>query len=242
MAGFPSNAPNRLSGDFSLSDREVHVWTLNIGGDRRPWEYVLSRDELDAASRMTGERTLRFKNSRAALRLILGNYLPDSPASLQFTMGPHGKPYVSAKAINFNISHSGDMLAVAVARSFEIGVDIEEVRKIDDLHAVAAQFFTPWEIKRLSQVEPSAIDRTFLKMWVRKEATLKAAGTGLSDGLSASVPFQENIQGEVAHLESRSGRSPFYLYDLVEDSEFVGAIATCRREAVIVRKTLIDRS
>lgn len=199
----------------------------------------MSRDELDAASRMTGERSLHFKNSRAALRLVLAKYLPVPPAYVQFSVGPHGKPYVSTKEINFNISHSGDMLAIAVAQSFEIGIDIEVLRKIDDLRAIAAQFFEPWEVERLTQARPSAIDRTFLKMWVRKEATLKAAGIGLSDGLAARVPFEENIQGDAAHLEGHSDQSPFYLYDLVGDSDFVGAVATCRGKAFIVRKAIV---
>src|SRR5690242_5769940 len=112
-----------------------------MGDERQPWYHVLSRDELEAASHLHGEHRLRFKNGRAALRLVLGNYLLKPPGSLQFGLGPQGKPYIPTSKINFNISHSGDVLVIAVARNFEVGIDIEVLRKIDDLQAIAAQFF-----------------------------------------------------------------------------------------------------
>lgn len=238
MAGSRSNAPEGPSSDFSLPDREVHVWTLEIGVEKRPWDHVLSGDELEAASRMTGEHGLRFKNGRAALRLVLGNYLLEPPGSLQFSLGPHGKPYIPASKIRFNISHSGDVLVIAVARDFEVGIDIEVLRKVDDLRAIAAQFFGPREIESLARIDPSSIDRAFLKIWVRKEAVLKAAGIGLADGLPVAVPLQEELRGATAYLEGRTDHPRLYLYDLTGDSEFVGAVATCRRTASIVRKTM----
>lgn len=242
MAGSPSNAPEAPSRDFSLSDREVHVWTLRIGVERRAWDHVLSGDEREAAGRMAGEHRLRFRNGRAALRLVLGNYLLEPPGSLQFSLGPHGKPYVPTGRIHFNVSHSGDVLTIAVTRDAEVGIDIEVLRKVDDLPAIAAQFFQPREVERLANMDPSAIDRAFLKLWVRKEAILKAAGIGLADGLAVAVPFEERLQGATACLEGRSDRPQFHLYDLAGDSEFVGAVATCGGQASIVRKTIGEQS
>jgi phosphopantetheinyl transferase len=236
LADSRSNEPNGLSRDFSLSDREVHVWTLDIGVERRPWDHVLSRDELEAASRMTGEHGLRFKNCRAALRLVLGKYLLKAPNSLQFSFGPHGKPYISTDSIHFNVSHSSNVLVIAVAQKLEVGVDIEVLRKIDDLRAIATQFFEPWEIERLTQIDSSSMDRAFLQIWVRKEAILKAAGIGLADGLTVTPPFQEELQGATTYLQGHTG-NPFYLYDLAGESEFVGAVATHEPAACIIRKT-----
>lgn len=93
--------------------------------------------------------------SRRALREILGRYL-DLPANeLQFEANQHGKPRLASAEgeLAFNLSHSGSLALVAVARR-EVGVDVERIRT-----------------KR-------PVD--FYRRWADREARVKYLGTGLT--------------------------------------------------------------
>jgi len=75
-----------------------------------------------------------------------------------------------------------DVGALALTASGEIGVDIEVLHRIDDLEALSERCFTPAEQHELDRCadDPGARDLLFLHGWTRKEACLKAVGSGLS--------------------------------------------------------------
>jgi phosphopantetheinyl transferase len=93
--------------------------------------------------------------SRRALREILGRYLGLPADELRFETGQHGKPRLAAPEgeLEFNLSHSGSLALVAVARR-EVGVDVERIRS-----------------KR-------PVD--FYRRWADREARVKCLGTGLA--------------------------------------------------------------
>ena len=234
-----SIAPEKRSrGGFALSGGDVHVWTFNTAVEGRAWNHLLSCDEAETARRLTDRNQLRFRNGRGALRLILGSYLLEDPASLEFSRSPHGKPCLASRELGFSISHSKDVVAIAVALSCEIGIDIEELRKIDNLRSIADHFFEAEEIDAISRTAPAMIDRVFLGIWTRKEAVLKAAGIGIADGLPVAVPVQDALKGIGVNLERPEGRRRFYLYDLPVEPRFVGALAACNPVTSIVERTL----
>lgn len=237
MAVSHLNALNAQRIDVSLGDQDLHVWTLKVGQEKHPWDHILSRGEIDVASRLSREHGLRYKNVRAILRLVLARYLLDAPHSLQFRFGPHGKPYIPDCGISFNISHSNDTLVIAVARNVEVGIDIEVVRKVADLQAVAMHFFEPSEIRLLENIDPALIDRAFLQFWTRKEAILKAAGLGLANGLPLNLPIRDRFDGDLVSFGGQTDEF-VYLYDLQGGEEFVGAVATRGQGACIVRKSI----
>jgi 4'-phosphopantetheinyl transferase len=97
---------------------------------------------------------------------------------------PHGKPRVSGD-LELSVSHSGDRIAVAVARTTNpIGVDVEETdgrsRGGDDPAALERYVLSEAELAAFP-AEPSTTGRrrNFLVIWTRKEAVLKATGDGL---------------------------------------------------------------
>jgi 4'-phosphopantetheinyl transferase len=96
---------------------------------------------------------------------------------------PHGKPVVTGSAIELSLSHSGDRIAVAVARQTPLGVDVEQVRKRggDDPDALARHVLAEQELAAVRTPED------FLVAWTRKEAVTKATGDGLR------VSFREVI-------------------------------------------------
>jgi 4'-phosphopantetheinyl transferase len=194
---------------------------------------------MEIAARRTGAARLHFKNRRGALRLILGRYLQEHPVSLEFRRGTNGKPCLTGGELDFNLSHSKNIVALAVARKSELGIDIEALRRIEHHNDIISRFFQTEERDRLAKTASTAFDEAFLRIWVRKEAALKAAGTGIVDGLSVKVPVQQELQGASIDLEDHGGR--FYLYDLASGPRRVAPLATRHRVERIIKKTLCDR-
>lgn len=86
----------------------------------------LSTDEQHIWQAMTHpERRQEYLVSRALLRQLLAERLQQPAASLQFCNGPHGKPGLHDDAWQFNLSHSGSWLVLALCPQGPLGVDIE---------------------------------------------------------------------------------------------------------------------
>lgn len=165
-----------------LAEREVHLWRVDLDGERDP--ACLSPGEREAAARFADpDEGRRRAAARVALRTLLGGYLDRAPAALRFGTGPQGKPFLEdAPGLEFNLSHSGPDALVAAAR-MTVGVDLERtVRRAPvDERRLANRFFTPeevaaWQVGRRT-------DAAFFRLWTRKEAVLKAHGGGLAAGL-----------------------------------------------------------
>lgn len=127
----------------------------------------------------------RFQISHAALRTVLARECDTNAAGIEFMLGAHGKPALASSwDCAFNMSHSDDLALIAVARGLpegaEIGVDLEASREIGDLAGLAAANFTERERNELVCSAPAQRNGLFLCGWTRKEACLKAVGSGLS--------------------------------------------------------------
>ncbi|MFN3432071.1 MAG: 4'-phosphopantetheinyl transferase family protein, partial [Candidatus Sericytochromatia bacterium] len=105
------------------------------------------------------------------------------PALVPIGVAAKGKPRLvapHAEALRFNVSHSGEVALIAVARSREVGVDLEAVRPMRDLAGLWRMVASPVEAIRLESVPESEHMGAFYRVWTRKEAWLKATGDGLS--------------------------------------------------------------
>jgi 4'-phosphopantetheinyl transferase len=127
----------------------------------------------------------RYVAAHFALRELLGARLAIPAQKIEFELGEHGKPALARRfGCVFNMSHSGELALVGIGCDFpagvELGVDLETLRPISDAAALAQAHFTTRERAELARVAPGELDRTFLAGWTRKEACLKAVGSGLS--------------------------------------------------------------
>jgi 4'-phosphopantetheinyl transferase len=131
----------------------------------------------------------RFLAGRTLLREMLGAVLRVAPRDVPLREGLHGKPYLAAgtpESVWFSVSHTDDLLVVALSRSADVGVDVERARAFDQWHRVADRVLDGRERRQLDV----AVDRgedpgeAFLRHWCRVEAELKAVGCGIH-GLDA---------------------------------------------------------
>lgn len=176
--------------ELSLPYDEVHVWraTLDIAdADFGRLTADLSPEERIRASRYRFSFDVRTSMlARAILRQILCRYLGTAAAELSFTYGAHGKPALAnceAEWLQFNVSHSGDLALYAIAREREVGVDLERVNPALASWQLASAFFAEGEVRALRDAGDELRSEAFFACWTRKEAYLKARGSGLSAAL-----------------------------------------------------------
>lgn len=167
---------------------EVHVWRADL--DRKTSEIselqqTLSEDERARAARFHfSQDRSRFIVARGVLRAILGRYLDIPPGRLEFRYESNGKPTLAAaykeETLHFNVSHSWGLALYAVANSREVGIDIEYIKATEAGSGIAERFFSPAEVAALQALPAEERTRAFFACWTRKEAYIKAKGTGLA--------------------------------------------------------------
>ncbi|MEA5418712.1 4'-phosphopantetheinyl transferase superfamily protein [Spirulina sp. CCNP1310] len=160
----------------SLPPCHVHVWLIHTATQPPgPWPHLTPAEwERGQRYRQEGDRH-RFYLARSSLRQLLHHYT-GHPLGVILTT-PQGKPFLPDHPLQFNISHTGDWVAIAFAHHWPLGIDIETLRPMEDVLALARRFFRPSEAAALAQQpDPTA---AFFTIWTRKEAFLKATGEGL---------------------------------------------------------------
>lgn len=140
------------------------------------------------------EKIARLRFERDKLRsLIAGLMILRETGGRPLVFGAHEKPYLADGSLYFSVSHSGDIVAIAVADT-EIGLDVERYPDPDRLR-IADRFYHPRE--RLAVEGAGDRVSAFTCIWTRKEAYLKMTGEGISADLSAfdttAPPLSEQL-------------------------------------------------
>ena len=144
-------------------------------------DQVLSEDEHRRADAFVFPRDRnRFMLARAALRNLLGHRTGENPAALRFGYGPKGKPELARNpSPQFNLSHSGGVALVALGGTDPVGIDVEAVVNLPEIESVARHCFTEAERALIAGSADQQL-QAFFRLWTRKEAALKALGSGFS--------------------------------------------------------------
>lgn len=184
----------------------IRLWLVNL---ESPAPAPFPGDWLDAAEREQAARfhferdRHRYRASHTALRQLLSRHTGQPAHALRFATGSHGKPRLEGPgAPAFNMSHSGRWALIGIGGALPIGVDIEAPREMDDLMPLAERNFSASEYRALAALPEAERLRAFLCCWTRKEACLKAIGSGLSiepQGFEAGItPEQRRTEVAVA--------------------------------------------
>jgi 4'-phosphopantetheinyl transferase len=158
----------------------------------------------------------RFAAGRAWLRVLLGKYLGLPPRQVDLRLGDHGKPYVKhgrrTLAVHFNVAHSGDLILLVFHARWEIGVDVEQITSDQNWDGVARQLYSAAQYTAWAALEANTRLQSFYEEWTRREAGLKALGSGFA----VEQPLGWESQLNFFELELPSG--------------YAGSVAVLERE------------
>ena len=169
----------------------VELHQLSLAQDLLNEEMLLLSD-----SEQTFAKTLRYPEVkrryirvRQGVRQVLGHFLQESAKTIRFAKTDYGKPYLlDYPTVNFNISHTGDSLLIAISLVGAVGVDIEQERQLNTpLLELVRRCFAPEEIAYWQQLPDTLQLAEFYRLWTAKEAFVKAVGRGIGLGLSHCV-------------------------------------------------------
>jgi 4'-phosphopantetheinyl transferase len=192
----------------------------------------LGSDERVHAGRLATERDRNaFVITRAKLRLRLGESLGLAPGDIRFERNSWGKLSLAGGAgerLDFSVSHTTGLSAIALSDGYPIGIDLERQRNFPDRLRITADAFGEEVAQQLRRVPPGQQNVVFLQLWTAGEAFVKAQGLGFA-GLGGKVPLHL-IMGESPQVRLRDDLSDNWTFHpLLLPSGFVGNVTASRR-------------
>jgi len=194
--------PNTYSSSIELGN-ECHLWFLDVS--QLPDSIILHNqhilsDNEELRSKSLKHRKLQFIAIREFVRLCLSRYTKISPEKLEVEASAKGKPFLAniELPVKFNLSHCNNVAVLAVCLHDDVGVDIESITRNRSQRNIASRYFHPQEITQLAQMDDTAYNNYFFRLWTLKEAFFKATGDGISAGLDKAGFQLENVGMESA--------------------------------------------
>jgi 4'-phosphopantetheinyl transferase len=168
---------------YQLTDRiseEAHLRAL----------HALPPDERQRAARFVFPKDrIGFVAAHSLLRHTLSDYEDVPAAAWAFTTNRYGKPAPAdqqvATNLRFNLAHTQGLVACAVCRGVDVGIDVESLEPRFDPLDLARQYFSQSEVASLHACPEEDRHTRFIEHWTLKEAYVKAIGVGLSHPLGA---------------------------------------------------------
>lgn len=162
----------------------IHVFNIVINDYLHDLEKLYSFLSIQERSKSNSLITPALRNNyiitRAVLRSILSNFLKIKQQEIRFLTNPYGKPSVKGRDINFNISHSMNSAYYAISVDFEVGIDVEFFDTKRNILGIAKGVFSANEFCHFINLSRDKQQEFFFEAWTKKEAMIKALGSGLS--------------------------------------------------------------
>jgi len=221
--------------NFNIGTNSVHVWLGRFDSDLladREFGGGLSDPEKQKAQSFVRQYDRdRYVFTHGMLRQILARYVGCEPGEIVFETNYYGKPFLALPGqtidIQFNLSHSHDVILIAVARGAAVGVDVEQIRNIQDAGGIIESSFSSIERQYLGSLSHSELTEAFFICWTLKEAFAKGLGLGLSysfDKFSVISPCLRIETTVYPYLGS--GRScGWKIFRLSPEAGYAGALA-----------------
>jgi 4'-phosphopantetheinyl transferase len=159
---------------------------------------LLSKDELAKADRFIVPRPrIQYIACRSALRILVASQLGCQPTEVCFEYQRLGKPQIDivktgcrdqAKSLHFNVSHSGQWGLIALSQA-PVGVDLEKLQPRINAKSLMSQVVSQTEQAQWQNLGSAQHSEQIIRLWVCKEALLKAMGLGIAECLQ-QVSFQ----------------------------------------------------
>jgi len=175
---------------------EVHIWYFRLDRWRtksKELKSLLSPEEIIRGERyVIPNRENDFIIQKGLIRLLLSQYLNQKPEAIIFSTSDTGKPFILDAELQYNISHSNDLLLCAISTDAHLGVDIQQIYEIKPLDRIIKKILSPLEIQLIETIPSNEYLNHFFTIWAAKEAFLKASGEGF---------YRSPNQFSIYHLE-----------------------------------------
>jgi 4'-phosphopantetheinyl transferase len=192
---------------MNITENEIHLWlSFERPADEPALTHmtsILHPKELERVdSAHSSELKMRFLAARAMQRTVLARYTPGvDPTTLRFVKGEHGKPQLApefaAHGLHFNLTHTEGLVAIAVSRHRDVGIDAENMYERTTALRLARRYFTAEEARNMESLPLERQPVRFYSLWTLKESWMKATGRGVSAGLdNASFSLDDKHQVE----------------------------------------------
>jgi 4'-phosphopantetheinyl transferase len=226
-----------------LNQSIIHIWHTSLEDHAEKYELFkswLSAEEKTRAEKLAISYRQGFIISRAVLRDLLAYYTEQCPQKLKLVYSASGKPLLinSEQRIEFNLSHSKNILAYAFAIDTPVGIDTEYIRPRKHLDKIAYRFLPANEYNRLQLLHGRKKLEAFFSAWTRNEVLIKAKG----DALQTHPYSRHKLSSDpkVSTLEYRGKKNPLYaISNLSLFPNFETAIAVKGDKKPIVIKKYI---
>ncbi|MGB0748095.1 MAG: 4'-phosphopantetheinyl transferase family protein [Magnetospiraceae bacterium] len=149
--------------------------------------WLSPQDRGDIARVIDPETRAAMRVGRALPGLILARLLDVSKETIRIIREDRHKPKVvigGASGIDFSVTRSKNFVGLAVGNGLELGFDAETLRSYPDSLDLAKRYFNAKEAEWIAAADGAERENRFFSVWTKKEAVVKALGTGLSTDLA----------------------------------------------------------
>lgn len=186
-----------LSSSVGLSDSELELFVIRLPSVSSPLKNAGTDDDSGLLHLLDDWEAQQFEQfkfdldrdrylmSHVSLRVVLSHLLNCTLDDLNYA--PRNSPFVRpelAKShgakLRFSLSHSEDLVAMAVAASGPVGVDVEPYSRADEAAGITGEYLAESEIAVVDGLPSAERSRACLALWTAKEAVLKALDVGLA--------------------------------------------------------------
>ena len=175
--------------DSAFEYREtIDIWKIPLLKSETQ-AIILSDDELTRLANMQSGLTRSvFYSSRVYMKHLLMCYTGLATRELLFSKNRFGKPYIKNSNLEFNLSHTGELILLAISRTHSLGIDVEKTRVVKNWESIANKVFSQELIDALhANSNPEA---SFIDFWIQFEATQKMHGSGVFGSKADLVSIQ----------------------------------------------------
>ena len=191
----------------------------------------LPLDEQARAKRfVTQESRDRFITMRHTLRSLLSQKLGRDISGVSFHYNDHGKPYLPRCPWHFNLSHAESFGLIALTRDGAVGVDLEAIHPLPELHALAKRHFSISEQTTLAALSAGAETQRFYQIWTRKEALVKGLGLSFAR-VSHQLNVWDNAESFTPQIPKpyKRDEDAWFIQDITRMNGFSAALASATR-------------
>lgn len=217
----------------------VEVWWARTTLARRAW-----LTDLDAVERgrfdayLRDEDKFRFLVGATLVRRLLGErlQLPPARVPLDRTCSDCGKPHGKVRtpgSLEVSVTHSGELVGVALHDGAPVGLDVEEINPALDVPGLGRMALADSELRAVLGLRPDHRAAAFTTYWARKEAVVKATGDGMRADLRKLVVSPPDADAEV--LAWAGHDELLQLTDVTVPSSYRAAVAVLTPEPTAVR-------